>query len=288
MIAARQEAPLPETAADVVASIVQHRALSTEQVREIHYPANRPRWAQRVLSRIEGAGRIAHVHLRRAPQRLWFATPSGLDLVRGSGLISGEPRLFTADEIAGRFWRHTHAVNGAAIAFVHAARERGDDFGALSWRQEVAHPTGPPGAPYRRRLVADALLTYLRSEDGEDFLEQRFLELDRATRSVEGTARSLCEYVRLAGGRGATDWRRSYPAFPPVLCILDGGDRKALLRRRTAILALLRTNRVLDRAEEVRISIALAEDLSRSGPFAPIFRELRDPGVDVDWLGRPE
>lgn len=79
-----------------------------------------------------------------------------------------------------------------------------------------------------------------------------------------------------------------YPSFPPVLCILDGANREALTRRRTAILALLRSSRALNTAEEIRISLALAEDLRTAGPFAPIFRELREPGAEVDWLGRVE
>lgn len=288
----REERPgsghhLPETAAEVVASVLQHRALSTEQLREMHLPTRSSRWARDVLARIEAAGYLAHVDLRRAPRRLWFATSSGLDLVRGTGILDGEPRLFTADEVAGRFWNHTYSVNGAAIAFLRAARERGDDFGPLSWRHEVAHPTGPAGAPYRRRVVADALLTYLRSEDEDVFLEHRLLEVDRATRSIEGTAGALGGYARLAVARGPGDWRRRYPAFPPVLCVLEGASRRSLERRRTAVLALLRSNRVLVGAEEVRVSVCLLEDLRSAGPFAPVFHEMREPGVEVDWLGRP-
>jgi hypothetical protein len=278
---------LPERTAEVIASIAQHRALSTEQVREMHFPGNLPRWMQRVLVRIEEAGHVAHVDVRRAPRRLWFATDSGLELVRAAGITDGELRLFTAEEIAGRFWSHTYAVNGAAVSFVRAARQRGDDFGPLSWRHEVAHPVGPKGAPYSRRVVADALLTYVREADGRIFLEQRFLELDRATRSIEGTAASLGEYARLASARGVGDWRRRYPRLPPVLCVLAGADERTLRRRGTAILALLRSNRALAQAGEVRVSVALARDLAASGPFGPIFRELRRPGVEVDWLGRP-
>jgi hypothetical protein len=278
--------PTPERTAEVVASVAQHRALSTEQVREMHYPTNRTRWVQRVLARIETAGHLAHVDIRRAPRRLWFATAPGLEVVREARIVDGDLRLFSAEEIAGPFWNHTLAVNDAALAFVRAARERGDDFGPLSWRHEVAHPVGPKGAPFRRRVVADALLTYVRGSGGGTYLEQRFLEVDRATRSIEGTAGSLAKYERLYRGRGAADWRDRYPTFPPIICVLDGANREALMRRRTAILALLRSRRALDAAEEIRISLALAEDLKTAGPFAPIFRELREPGTEVDWLGR--
>lgn len=29
------------------------------------------------------------------------------------------------------------------------------------------------------------------------------------------------------------------------------------------------------------------EDLRCEGPFAPVFRDVRDPGRSVDWLGNP-
>ena len=282
---------LPESTAEVLASVAQHRALSTEQVRQIHYPEAGARWVQMVLGRIQAAGLLSHVDVRRSPRRLWFAREAGAELAREAGILDEVPRVFTAEQIGGRFWAHTLAVNDAAIAFLRAARARGDDFGPLSWRHEVLHPIGPKGAPHRRRLLADAVLTYVRgSEDGEVYLEQRFLEIDRATRSIEGTARALATYAQLAAagrerGRG---WRALYPSLPPVICVLDGAEPQMLARRRTAVLALLHANPQLSRAEEVRVSVCLAAELAEAGPFASIFRELREPGADVDWLGRVE
>lgn len=280
---------LPERAAEVIASIVQHRALSTGQVRDMHYPENRARWAQRVLGRIEQAGHIAHVDLRRAPRRLWFATAAGAELVREARIVDGTPRLLTGEQVAGRLWSHTYAVNSTGIAFLRAGRERGDDIGPLSWRHEVLHPVGPKGAPHRRRLVSDAVLTYLRGTPaGEVFLEQRFLEIDRATRSIQGTAAALAQYAHLAvaGREQGRGWRGLYPGLPPVICVLDGAEPRLLARRRTAILALLRARPDVGRAEELRISICLASELAEAGPFAPIFGELREPGAKVDWLGK--
>jgi hypothetical protein len=280
---------LPEASAAVLASIAQHRALSTEQVRQIHFPQNRTRWVQKVLARIEGAGFVGHVDVRRAPRRLWFATESGAELALADGALAERPRLFTAEEIGGRLWAHTHAVNDVAISFLDAARERGDDFGPLSWRHEVLHQVGPKGAPGRRVLIPDAVITYVRgTEAGEVFLEQRFLEVDRATRSMEGTASALAGYARLAtfGREPGRGWRALYPSLPPVICVLGGAEEKTLARRRTTILALLRARPELSRAEEVRISICLASDLEREGPFAPIFGELREPRTRVNWLGR--
>lgn len=48
----------------------------------------------------------------------------------------------------------------------------------------------------------------------------------------------------------------------------------------------LASDPLLSRTPEVAISICLLEYLRREGPFAPVFRDVRDPGRPVDWLGR--
>ena len=63
-------------------------------------------------------------------------------------------------------------------------------------------------------------------------------------------------------------------------------SREALGRRRDTALALLRAEPWLTRTPEVGIRICLLEDLVAHGPFAPIFHGLREPGREVDWLGR--
>lgn len=68
-------------------------------------------------------------------------------------------------------------------------------------------------------------------------------------------------------------------------CVLTGGRRPALERRRATVLALLRSDARLSRTPEVGISICLLDDLESDGPFAPIFRDARDPEREVNWLG---
>jgi hypothetical protein len=282
---------LPANAVEIVASVAQHRALSTRQVREIHMPDVGKRWSQRVMARIERAGLLAHARTPTAPQRLWFATDAGARAAREAGAMEGNPRLFSADEIAGPLQAHTAAVNDAAISFLRVARERGDDFGPLSWRQEVAHPLSVGGrGRSRRTLFADAVLTYLRLTDDEVLIEQRFLELDRATMSVDSLAAELGRYARLYR---ATDgarpiWRTRYPSFPPVLCVLAAASRGVLERRRDTALALMRSNPELAETRDVSISVCLAEDLRERGPFAPIFYRPSAPGDPVNWLGEAE
>jgi hypothetical protein len=285
---------LPSKAIEIVASVAQHRALSEQQVREIHMPRVRKRWGQRVMARLGEAGLLDFAQTSGTPQRLWFATEEGIRRAMEAGALEDEPRTFRAAEVAGPLQAHTVAVNDAAICFLLAARDRGDDFGPMSWEHEVPHPLNRAGRGRRRRtLFADAVLTYLRLTDAEVVIEQRFLELDRATMSVHRLAAELGRYARLYRAKGAGDlplWRPWYPSFPPVLCILAGDQetvsRAVLERRRNATIAMLRSDPDLSRTPKVKISIGLAEDLVEQGPFAPIF--LRpDKAEAVNWLGEP-
>jgi hypothetical protein len=215
-------------------------------------------------------------------------TELGARLAREAGVLDGEPRLIGAEEAAGALQAHTLAVNDAAICFVQAARERGDEFGPFAWRHEASHPLSRGRGQRRRRLVADAVFTYLRIEEDGVAIEQRFLEIDRATLTVDRLAAELARYAelyRLGGSDGEPLWRSRYPFFPPVHCVLTGGHRAALERRCSTVLALLRSDPRFSRTPEVGISICLLDDLQGEGPFAPIFLDARDPSRAVDWLG---
>jgi len=283
-----REVELPETASEVVASLVQHRLLSTAQVRAIHFPVNRMRWTQSVLARLRDAGLVECVQPPRGGRRLWFATEHGVRMAGEAHALEVTPRPLEAREVAGQLQAHMIAVNDAGICFLEAARERGDEFGSLAWRHEVAHPLSRGRGRRRRMLIADAVLTYLRGEGGRVALEQRFLELDRATLSVDRLVAELAGYAELYGAEGRDGepaWRAHYPRFPAIHCVLAGAARPALERRRRSVIALLRSNTRIERTPEARISICLLEDLRDRGPFAPIFVAAGDPGQRVDWLG---
>lgn len=282
------ESAATETGIEIVASLVQHRVLSAGQVRAIHLPGSGERWAQRMLVRLGDAGLAGYIRSPRSHRRLWHVTEKGARLAREAGQLDGEPRLIGPEGAAGPLQAHTLAVNDAAICFLEAARERGDEFGPLAWRHEVSHPLSRGRGRRRRALVADAVFTYLRLEGDGVAIEQRFLEVDRATLSVDRLAAELARYTELyrpAGGDGEPRWRSRYPVFPPIHCVLTGDRRAVLERRRSTATALLRSDPRLARAPEVTISFCLLEDLQARGPFAPIFRDVRDPGQPIDWLG---
>lgn len=279
---------LPVAAAEIVASIAQHRVLSTPQVRTIHLAGRSLRWAQMLLARLADAGLVDFVPSLGAagtPRRLWFVTERGARAALDAGVLEAMPRLFDSEAASGPLQAHTLAVNDAAIAFAVAARERGDDFGPFAWRHEVPLRLGR--GRRTATLFADAVFTYLRLTGAEVVVEQRFLELDRATLTVDRLATELGRYVRYLraeGEHGDPLWESQYPSFPPVLCVLAGASRPVLERRRDATVAVLQADASLARADDLSIRLCLAEDLAEWGPFEPIFTDAREPEVRVNWL----
>lgn len=279
-----------QTGIEVVASLAQHRILSTAQVRAIHLPDRSHRWAQKLLARLGEAGLAGHIDAPNGvPRRLWHVTEHGTRLAREAGVLDGEPRLIGAEDAAGALQAHTLAVNDSAICFLAAARERGGEFGPFAWRQEVSHPLNYGRGRRRRALISDAVFTYLRLDGSGVAIEQRFLEIDRATLSVDRLAAELVRYAelhQLAGEGGEPLWRSRYPIFPPVP--LRPRRRKPghagappLDRHRPAA----KRSPTRPRTEKVTISFCLFEDLQAEGPFAPIFRDFRNPEQPIDWLG---
>jgi len=278
------------TEAEILGSLAQHRVLSTPQVRAIHLPGHSPRTAQRTMARLGKRGLVAFANLPGvpgAPRRLWHLTEAGADAARDAGMIDRLPRLLSAEQVTGPLQAHTLAVNDAGIAFLAVARERGDEYGPTSWRHEVGHPLNSGRGRARRSLIADAVLTYVRLTAEEVVVEQRFLELDRATLSIDRLAAELSRYAGLykaTGADGEPAWIKRYPWFPPILCVLAGRERPALERRRETAVAMLSRDRDLLAAPEVSIRFCLAEDLAEAGPFEPIFIDYRDSGRLTDWL----
>jgi Replication-relaxation len=279
---------VPVVSGEIAASLAQHRVLSTPQLGAIHFPWRSSRWVQMVMARLRKAGLVAYVPslgAPGAPRRLWYATERGAQVALEAGLLESMPRLLDAEAAAGPLQRHTLAVNDTAIAFLRAARERCDEFGPLSWQHEVPHRLGRG----RRAgtVFADAVLTYVRLTESEVVVEQRFLELDRATLSVDRLAAELARYARLLDAeekRGEPLWRARYPSFPSVLCVLTGASRAALRRRRNTAVALLQSNLYFANSAELSVRLCLADDLAECGPFAPIFTDARDPEKPVNWL----
>lgn len=286
---------LPGVATEVLTSIYQHRLLSTTQVHEMHLPGRTRRWAEQVLAQLAKRGLTAFVRPGRGGPRLYYLTLAGAQAVELIPTrVETRRKLITPEQAAGPLWRHTLAVNDTGIAFMCAARKRGDDFGALGWRHEIAHPAPAAGHGRGELLISDALLTYLAlGPDHELTFHYRLLELDRATVPTDTLAGKLARYADLyhhtptnrGQPSGKPAWQARYPIFPDIICVLAGQPRAPLTRRAQTVLALCREDPRLQSTPEVRVSLALLEDLQDQGPFAPIWRQPKNPAQALNWLG---
>ncbi|MFZ2050406.1 MAG: replication-relaxation family protein [Solirubrobacteraceae bacterium] len=286
---------LPAVATEVLTSIYQHRLLSTTQVHAIHMPGRTRRWAEQVLAQLASRGLTAFVRPGRGGPHLYYLTLAGAQAVELIPTrVETRRKLITPEQAAGPLWRHTLAVNDTGIAFMRAASERGDDFGPLGWRHEIAHPAPAAGQGRGELLISDALLTYLAvGPDHELTFHYRLLELDRATVPTDTLAGKLARYADLyrhaptnrGEPSGTPAWKARYPIFPDIICVLAGQPRAALMRRAQTVLALCQADPQLRSTPEVRVSLALLEDLQARGPFAPIWHQPKDPAQRLDWLG---
>lgn len=284
------------TAVSILESLSQHRLLLTRQVHVLHTPDTSRRWTQYQLARLRSAGFATGTNVS-GRRLLWHLTERGAEAVAAiPSRAESRCKVIEPERAAGALHQHTIAVNDAGIAFVRAARGREDECGPFNWFHEIAHPLGaPPGRRAPEQLIADAILAYQLAEaDGRTSIAYRFFELDRATRSAADLAHRIGRYVRLyrraipvdgSGGESVPLWSRLYPVFPTVLVVLAGRPRDRLADRRRTVLALCAQDAELAETPEVEVSICLLDDLVERGPFAPIFRELADPGRPVDWLG---
>jgi hypothetical protein len=102
----------PEATGEVLASIGEHRVLSTAQVRAIHFPDRSPRRTQQVLSYLRRADLVAYVDSRRAPRRLWFLTERGADWVADAGDVDRRPKVLTPEQAAGPLLPHPRRQRG--------------------------------------------------------------------------------------------------------------------------------------------------------------------------------
>jgi hypothetical protein len=287
---------LPDAAVELMESLYQHRLLDTAQLHAMHTPHASRRWTQRLLAQLHRRGLVAGARGRGA--WVWYLTELGADAVEAIP-TRAEPRrkLITPAQAAGQLQAHTLAVNTVGIAYLRAARARGDEFGPLSWRHEIAHPIGPPPGQRRGELIiADAVLTYLLASEQSISVRQRFLELDRGTMPVEELVAKLDRYQRLRrhapdpvpGESPVPGWRSRYRTFPGVQIVLAGRPRHLLDRRLRLLLALCVSDAALRQDRALQVHVAVMEDLVARGPFAAIWLDARDPTRRTDWLGGEE
>lgn len=292
--------PLPAVTSEVLSGLYQHRLLSTSQLHALYTPHARPRWTRRVLAQLANRGLVDRT---QGPSRLslWFLTEYGAETVETAGpRAETRRRLVGIAQAEGPLRNHTLRVNDVGIAFVQAARARGDECAPESWRHEISHPISPTrGRKPPELAIADALLTYLQTgEDGSLALHQRWIELDRGTaRPAEHLATKISAYTRLryftppgssTEQRPEPLWRSHYRAWPHLLIVLADQSPQRMRQRIQRTLALHQSDPAHRGASTIPLSFVVLEDLTSQGPFAPIFTAAENPGQPVNWLGQPQ
>ena len=269
-------------AVEMLRAIHRHRLLSTTQLRRLYTPqATSSAWVQRLLRDLQRRGLAAHVE-RGSGLRFWYLTERGARAV--DAVFDDRGILVTPEAAGGPLLDHAWALNEVGIAFVDAARARGDDCGPLAWRHHVEHARAG-----REPLVAPAVLEYLTTSSEQISLAYRFLELDRATTPVTALVAKLADYVDLhrerSDGEATSEWQRWYRGtFPEILVAMAGQSRDQSLRRLEILWALSQQDPRTQRTP-VPIRVVLLDDLREQGPFAPIFWRLGEPGRLTDWQG---
>ncbi|UTI63924.1 replication-relaxation family protein [Paraconexibacter antarcticus] len=277
----------------VLACLHQHRLLTTRQLHTMTNSGPRLRGTQQLLADLAGRGLISSVAVgggRRGRELVFHLTPLGAGVVHVAP-TPAEPRRkpVTPEMAAGPLQRHTLAVNQTGIAFMQAARQRGDECGPLAWRHEVAHRISPNRTDV---VIADAVLRHqpVATAPGKGVaMDYRFIELDRATTAVDQLASKLGRYAELAtytpAGAARPGWARDYLALPELLVVFSGASPARLTLRAAHVVSLCRQRRGLGLDPAILVSLCELTDLTARGPYAPIFTRLHQPQIRCDWLG---
>lgn len=286
-------ATLSDRANLLLACLHQHRLLTTGQLHTMTSPSPRVRGTQQLLANLTGRRLVSTVAVRggrRGRELVFHLTPLGAGVVQ-SAPTGTEPRRkpITPEMAAGPLQRHTLAVNETGIAFMHVARERGDDCGPLGWRHEIAHRISPNRTDL---VIADAVLRYQPVSTGAAdgvVLDYRFVELDRGTTGVDLLAAKLDRYAQLVtytpAGAAKPAWGRQYLALPELLVVFADAPPARLKLRAAQLLSLCHDLPGLGCDPVILVSLCQLTDLTRRGPYAPIFTRLHQPEIRCNWLG---
>lgn len=280
---------------EMMASLYQHRLLSTLQLHAMHTPTTSQQWVRQVLRELADAGYVTAIKARGGrpgePMRLWFLTEIGANAVELTPQGEDRRTIVSDAGAAGQLQAHTLAVNDVGISFMNAARARGDICGPLAWRHEVAHSIGGGVGRRGERVIADAVLEYTLSGEDEIGVLYRFIELDRGTMTLGAVTQKLSRYARLAtyaedaGANALPLWRSYYPTLPAVLMVFTGRRRSELEQRMDVLASLAGADPAIARGD-ITVLFALLDDLQEAGPFAPVFAQAGSNAL-VDCLGRP-
>jgi DNA-binding PadR family transcriptional regulator len=285
--------PLPLAEHELLEVIGWHRYLTRRQCWKYERPQDansRPTYA--LLGRLVKRGLVGSGQVDGRGVAVYFLTPAGIKALPPPLRRDYQP---TAEQ-AGFRYRHTWQVNEAGLAFVQAARDRGDECGPLALEHERRlRDTGDSAS----LLIADGILQYALQDSKTYDPRWAILEVDR--RTAPGR---ICDRLRAYATikRKKALWSKVLPdGWPPVLFVISAdpssgprvgekhwaGDPKASSARTRRLTAYV-ADRIRDESmlRGLDVFFAPLPALLADGPFAPIWHR---PGhaEPLDWLGRP-
>ncbi|WP_326693366.1 MULTISPECIES: replication-relaxation family protein [unclassified Streptomyces] len=273
--------------------LFRHRAADTNQLHAMLGPGRHLRYTRRCLRELRAEG-LVESSVRAHHCSVWALSRHGISQI-GAWPEFRAQRVRALSPASVRH-AHTLAVTRSALAFLHDARAREDEFSPLDWQPEVAHPLRDGTADGERMLIADAVMRYTRTAPTRALL-RAFIEVDRATESPERLARKLITYARFHSARplprrgaaaadGLPQWQRSYPRFPRVLFLLTNAGPRALAQRVSDLQAMARQHPLVSSfAAEVPLGVALLEEVEEAGASGPVWTSLtHTPGGKRSWM----
>ncbi|MFJ8677504.1 replication-relaxation family protein [Streptomyces sp. NPDC093589] len=280
----------------ILSVLAVHRAATTPQLNQLLSPPPDTYHLRRCLRDLRGMG-LADSRDQAHHPSIWSLTGTGLQTVLAWPQFQSRRPYRAGAALSALRSSHTLTVTRTALTFLTDARARGDEFTALDWATEVAHPIRDGGAGGERMLIADALLRYTRNSPTRALL-RAFVEVDRATESSERLASKVITYARFhslvpvpsrrgtgADQSGLRPWQRSYPVFPRLLFVLTGAGPRALAQRMADLRAMVCEHPLTELfAGEVAVGAAVLEEMEELGPSAAVWWPLDGRPGRCSWM----
>lgn len=257
----------------VLLSLLEHKLLSTDQIRSLFFRSLRR--CQHRLRELRDLELIASFTPRRGfgegrPPACWFLTRGGLEVVAAAKGVRASDLSWIPDESyrASRNLAHRLGVN--AFFCVLAEVSRGDPGHCLhTWRPErwVRTPTV--------EVKPDGFGRYLHPGGACEF----YLEYDRGTEAIGALSRKLEGYRRLASG-----WtrERELTGFPNLLVVVPEAEREhevaAAYRQAAASVHV---------ASSFPLHVASEDRLSALGVLGQVWRHVPTGGERLSLIELP-
>jgi hypothetical protein len=257
----------------VLLSLLEHKVLTTDQVKSLFFRSLRR--AQHRLHELRDVELIASFTPRRGfgegrPPACWFLTRLGLEVVATAKGVPASVLSWIPDEgyRTSRNLAHRLGVNAFFCALAEASKASPDHC-LVTWRPERWVRT--PSADVK----PDGFGRYLHPGGACEL----YLEYDRGTEAVGALAKKLEGYLRLAAG-----WtrERDLTGFPNLLVVVPEDERE-----RDIAAAFRKAAASVQVPSSFPLYVASEDRLTALGVLNPVWRHVPTGGDRVSLLDLP-